>query len=664
MNIRKTAKAQSQSPKVDTPTSTPQSQASDSQSRPRSRTTRNKSANGSETKARRVRTGCLTCRQRHLKCDEAVGRCLNCRKSDRICQRGVRLNFIDTQSVAPPHIVARPQGSKVTFRDDSRLIADLYVGGSEIYPPVQPESPVEENDQTQNGFDIMGSHDLTSLFQSVAASFDPLDFDVPHPTTADFVGTDTWHQPHMVPGDELLPQGTSNFARNLAGRRQHNTSLTDPEHVFLLRTFAEEVGPRMDIMDEMNHFSQILPGFAVDEPMLLNAFLACGARHRSVVDSSYAHKASYYYDEATRQLLTAMHHPDRDSVLCATAALVLGFFETMSSHSTHGGQHSTGSRALIRECGWTAKTPGLGGACFRISVSAELLNCMRRNWILAWDPDSWGVNMQMCHEPDTHESRQDTWYHRILYIFAKVVALWASRPSQGFGGDKSGAAMEFEEREWARYNSWCMQWADSVPRSLVPLGYLSQWPTNSGFFPEILFTQRSAIVARLFYYATRILLAKTNLSTSESDKETRIKQRNHAYDICGLIAHTKDRGISDISIQFLTLAAEYIDIREAQSEVLEIVDRIAKVAGINAELIKYELKQIWHWRESPPGTVDPAQMHNDPYSSYTYQFTEHGETSPTLNNPLLTRGDFGLEDHPYQGFYVRPFHAYGSVHQM
>jgi hypothetical protein len=256
MNIRKTAKGQPQSPKVDTRTSTPQSQASDSQSTPRPRAGRNKSGNGSETKARRVRTGCLTCRQRHLKCDEAVGRCLNCRKSDRICQRGVRLNFIDTQSVAPPHLVARPQGSKVTFRDDSRLIASLYVGGSEIYPPVQPESPVEENDHAHNGFDVMGSDDLTNLFQSVAESFDPLDFDISHPTTADFVGTDTWHQSHLVPGDELLPQGTSNFARKLAGRHQHNTSLTDPEQVFLLRTFAEEVGPRMDLMDDMNHVGQ------------------------------------------------------------------------------------------------------------------------------------------------------------------------------------------------------------------------------------------------------------------------------------------------------------------------------------------------------------------------------------------------------------------------
>jgi hypothetical protein len=55
-------------------------------------------------KPKRVRTGCLTCRERHLKCDEGLPHCQNCRKSSRTCKRGVRLNFIDTQVKSPPII--------------------------------------------------------------------------------------------------------------------------------------------------------------------------------------------------------------------------------------------------------------------------------------------------------------------------------------------------------------------------------------------------------------------------------------------------------------------------------------------------------------------------------------------------------------------------------
>ena len=55
-------------------------------------------------KPKRVRTGCLTCRERHLKCDEGLPNCQNCRKSSRVCKRGVRLNFIDTTVKSPPII--------------------------------------------------------------------------------------------------------------------------------------------------------------------------------------------------------------------------------------------------------------------------------------------------------------------------------------------------------------------------------------------------------------------------------------------------------------------------------------------------------------------------------------------------------------------------------
>ncbi|EKV10251.1 hypothetical protein PDIG_26520 [Penicillium digitatum PHI26] len=685
MNLRKVAKAQPQSPDISTRTSTPKSQASDSQSTPRPRSSRKKSSDAPETKARRVRTGCLTCRQRHLKCDEAVGRCLNCRKSDRVCRRGVRLNFIDTQTVAPPHIIARPLGSQVTFRDDSRLIASLYVGGFETYPPVQLETPVQQNRQSHHNLDFMRDSDLTTLFQSVAHSFGPLSFDVQPPNAADFVETDAWHQSHLVPGDELLPHGTSHFARKLAGKHDYHSFLTDPEQVYLLRTFTEEVGTRMDIMDEMNYvgnhprtlffryahkaqFSQILPAFAIGEPTLLNAFLACGARHLSLTNKSYGdEKAAHYYDAATRDLLNEMQDPDRDSVLCATAALALGFSETTLNQSRHSGDHSAGSRALIRECGWTAKTPGLGGACFRISISLELLNCMRYNWTLSWDPNDWGIDMDMENSQVTDGGNQILWHHRILYIFAKVITFQpSSRPSHGLGDD-AACAIQLNDHEWITHYRWCEQWVKFIPRSLVPLGYLQPWQTSSNSaFPEIWLVNRSAIISRLFYNAVRILLAKTHPFQSELNEDVRKMKRNHAHEICGLIAHTTDRGVADVSFYFLALAAECLETREAQGEVLGIFDTITKVTGTNAETIKNDLKRIWSWVDAHPHTVTPAQMHTNFFElDPSLSMSNNQGSSPSQHNPLLTAGDFSFENHPYQGCYVPPHHqhALNQYHQ-
>ncbi|OQD84955.1 hypothetical protein PENANT_c011G09810 [Penicillium antarcticum] len=588
-----------------------------------------------------------------------AGRCHNCRKSNRVCRRGVRLNFIDIQNVAPPHVVARPHGAKVTFRDDSRLIASEYVGGFERYPPIQPESPAEEQRLLHHSFEAMGSDDLTSLFQSVAHSFDPLDFDVPHPGNADF-GTDVWQQSQLVPGDELLPHGTSNFARKLAKNEGSHSFITDPERMLLFRAFVEHVAPRMDAVDEMEHFTHILPCYALDEPMLLKAFLACGARNLSLVDSSYGEEtAMQLYDEATQDLLNCIHDSNRDSVLCAATALALGFFETMSPLSSHRRAHIAGSRALIRECGWTSKTPGLGGACFKISISAELLNCIRYNWSLSWDPNTWGIDMNMdhCHAPS--ESSEDAWSYRIFYICAKVVIFQASFRSQYLSNNATGATQLNDQfQEWSLYNNWCENWEKSAPRSMAPLGYLQSWQTNSkSAFPEIMIHKRSAIVARLFFHTTRILLSKSNPIQSEFDGDMRDMQRNHAHEMCGLIACIKDRSLSDILLRCLAIAAECLETRSAQEEVLGIFDIIAKTTTSNVESVKNDLRQIWSWVDAHPHTVTPAQMHNHYYElDPSLAISEDSGSPSRLSNPLITAGDFSMENHPYQGYYVPPHH--------
>lgn len=74
-------------------------------------------------KPKRVRTGCLTCRERHLKCDEGLPNCQNCRKSSRECKRGVRLNFIDT-TVKSRHIIPPTDDWKGT--SISQLADSMY----------------------------------------------------------------------------------------------------------------------------------------------------------------------------------------------------------------------------------------------------------------------------------------------------------------------------------------------------------------------------------------------------------------------------------------------------------------------------------------------------------------------------------------------------------
>ncbi|KAJ5091902.1 transcriptional regulator family: Fungal Specific TF [Penicillium alfredii] len=655
MNLTAGAQSPSQSPSADTQTSTPRSRRSDSQRA--SAANRKKSAEIADTKARRVRTGCLTCRERHLKCDETLGRCLNCRKSDRICRRGVRLNFIDIQTVAPPHIIDHPHGAQVTFRDDSRHIASEYVGGFERYPPPQPESPVEKTRQLDyDNFEIIGPDYLTNLFQTAAHSLDPLSFDLPHSTTPDLLaGVDTWHQHHLIPGDELLPQGTSNFARKLARKHDDHLCLTDSDQVIFLQAFVEKVGPWMDAMDESNHFTHILPLHASNEAMLLKAFLACGARHLSLVDLAYEDKAIHLFEATTHDLLVSMQDPNRDSVLCATTALILGVYEIMSQ-SAQQTNHIAGSRALIRECGWTASTPGLGSAIFWISIRMELLDCLYHKWALSWDPDTWGVNMDLSQVAPVGMTEEDLWSHRILYICAKIANFRISvDQSQTLDDQPSRTHEQFQE--WSLYNDWCDRWDKNVPRSMMPLSHLHPWQTNSqSVFPQIWLVKPSGILARVLYHTARILLARAHPLESEFRSETRNMQTTNAYEVFGLVTRLKDRNVASVLTRCLAIAAESLDTREAQEEALGVLDKISTETRWESGSVKDGLKQTWGWGLSPPHTLAPAQMHNHFAPDPATSISEGPEVSTGTDNLLLITGDFSAENHPYQGYYVAPQH--------
>lgn len=221
--------------------------------------------------------------------------------------------------------------------------------------------------------------------------------------------------------------------------------------------------------------------------MLLKSFLACGARQISLVNPSFGEqKAIRYYEAATQDLLHSMQDPNRDSVLCAITAVTLGMYEVMAPQSPNT-KHLQGSRALIHECNWTAKTPGLGGTCFWISVGIELLSCLQHTWSLSWDPDNWAVDMNM-DQVHHFGKEEDLWLHRIIYICAKVSNLRvAVRQLQSMGDANTHTTrIDSTLQEWTHYNTLCEKWEKGAPRSMKPISSLQPWQTSSqSSFPKL-----------------------------------------------------------------------------------------------------------------------------------------------------------------------------------
>lgn len=315
--------------------------------------------------------------------------------------------------------------------------------------------------------------------------------------------------------------------------------LTTDEEMHYMQVFINEVAIWMDSFDKDKHFSRVIPYLALKSPMLLNAFLACGVKHLTLVDKNYNDgKALFYYDTATTQLLRSLQNPDRnmaECAECATTAVVLNVYEIMSEKPTQRMSHIAGARALIRECGWDARSPGIGAACFWLNIGMEVLSCLSFNWQTAWDPDQWGIDLDFTSWGDTEGGEQgvagneanadananangngignsgsgsgndnmganqnstssgslggngeeEVWVHRIFYIVARIANFRANIPRfQEPSPHNEQVRRQSRFAEWKRLAAMCNSWNTNCPRPMRPFGYAPK-PKSKSLFPNI-----------------------------------------------------------------------------------------------------------------------------------------------------------------------------------
>ena len=219
-------------------------------------------ATSSASKPKRVRTGCLTCRERHLKCDEGMPTCLNCKKSNRECKRGVRLNFIDTK-VEDTQLIPPGADWKISFQDESREIAADYKGGAGRYAVIEPDDNMDvkpdnyahAHEQTDMPpAPVMSHQELPPMISTPPEM--PTDYPVQEPETRH----ESLHHSHPSNASSssntvYTPSESSYTTNDTLVNPEPRAALTTPEEVLFMQVFIEEVGIWMDSMDRHKHVS-------------------------------------------------------------------------------------------------------------------------------------------------------------------------------------------------------------------------------------------------------------------------------------------------------------------------------------------------------------------------------------------------------------------------
>ncbi|KAM5354232.1 hypothetical protein ACJ41O_000882 [Fusarium nematophilum] len=710
----------------------------------RNSTTRPPSA-PTPVKGKRVRTGCLTCRDRHLKCDQALPDCMNCRKRGRECKRGVRLNFLEINLHRPASSVPALKEWAVEFQDESRHVASEYQGGLVRYAPYDLDrdgndkdegSKAEEKD-TEIGLVTDGLRlspqqlpgytpdDVTPRASSVAPLWphqgeavkleghdtqgdvrsDISNIATPSSSTQSIttprelvreqlVALRQRPSPHQATievsaerpaapfenplgtgGDALEPHFHSSPPQQLAMDSADTTGrgiLASAEEIYYMQAFAEEVAVWMDLFNKDKHFSRTIPHHALKSTMLLNALLACGVKHLSLVSPESHDKALFYYNTATTQLLRSLQNPDRNTAECATTAIVLNVYEIMSEKPAQRMSHNRGSRALIRECGWDATSTGIGSACFWLNIGTEVLHCLAAKWQTTWDPEEWGMNLDLPSDQDPGEAgNEQVWVHRILYIVAKVTNFRAAMAKPDMAPRDDQAWLGYRVAQWQELKRLCDDWNNCCPRTMHPFGYVKpSMPKARSAFPRIWMIQREATIGRLLYHAVECILSHAHPVESVASSERMHALRlHHAHQVCGIVAHTTDRSVAIVAIRCLAITATVLTESSEQAEVLDMLDRINATSGWRLGAVEMELKKAWGWeRMKLPVPTFKNNNHGQARSTASLRrasvplMPARVSTPPpamaavgpkTPVNPL-SFADFKLPNHPYQNWYEPP----------
>lgn len=415
----------------------------------------------------------------------------------------------------------------VEFRDESREIASEYQNGSKRYaaydeqctketklpfsaPSNQPPRSSWDHDNQRPG-EVSRWANKTNDMPSLAAAFAPnrslTDTILPNPE--EVVNLEIDHGNELSSDSSIVPQATNSDSGDefeSEGAESPTGPLTPPraekavkakreflrlpDEIYYMRVFVEDVGIWMDCFDEGRHFSSLVPHQALRSPMLLNALLACGAKQTTLLSRDKDDKALCYYNTATTQLLRSLQNPDRNMSECAVAAVILNVYEIMSEEPTQRMNHIAGARALVRECGWDAKSTGIGAACFWLNIGMEVMDCLKTQWKTTWDPEHWNLEVgphgQMSQSDIGHEER---WVHQMLYLLAKIANFRAS--VSGSGSDYESPhheQLKLSEHwnKWKELKELCDDWNNSCPRSMHPFAYKTPSATGpDSMFPEV-----------------------------------------------------------------------------------------------------------------------------------------------------------------------------------
>ncbi|RKK99281.1 hypothetical protein BFJ71_g6283 [Fusarium oxysporum] len=441
----------------------------------------------------RSRNGCLTCRERRVKCDETRPTCGLCLKRDRLCRWDDSSPQLKIKRYRPKQMEHPVHGEH-----------SLHPPEGDIPLAEGPSSPLKSLQQPDS---IWCPENRTSP-TSAASIFDLSQHESPNQYSGD--------SPMSVPRITPVPP---------ALQRQE---------AFYLHHFSTHVARWLDCTDASRQFTLNGTVLAKSSPILLYAIISYAARHLG--DNSTADEFQEKCIALLIPLLSTETIAHDETILCAI--VILRVCEQLSVTETGGDQerHLAGLSALLKasqEQQVDPSAPTLSQAAFWVYVRQSFYNaCINQqppnlNFDLVLMPPP-----PVVHQQAVDVKSENAWANTMTWICATVMHFC-------FSGSVLYSESSTRMQRWYELSEAVENWNKTKPSTFDPI-WSGEPELGADPFPEIWFTADWHVMAFGFYHLARMLLkvyrpsprfAIRNVRRTLAESDESVME--HARALCG-----------------------------------------------------------------------------------------------------------------------------------
>ncbi|ETN39661.1 uncharacterized protein HMPREF1541_05887 [Cyphellophora europaea CBS 101466] len=587
----------------------------------------------------RSTVGCLTCRSRRLKCDEARPTCLNCAKSSRECSYLQQAPVDDENTVSSATTDTRERPASGNLQDlRARVNGNSTIVGQRSIS----EEPLAFNDSS-----------LSDSFETEAFR-GPTDFVRSPSTTASFtagtapyqwyelIAQDAWKNAESYhyltshgsrwsfnsdglmtlntlasPASSVIQSPETRAPAVLASRSDPAYQVPDhqpwntlkrpllkPREVQYLQHYIDFVGPFLDLFDSHQHFTTDVLRLALRNEGLLKSILALAASHKSTypvesqkilsVDSlllgdqasrpqkSDRELAVEYYYETLGYLSQAMRIPGyaHSQEILANAVLISWFEAFESDSSQNWERHLKGVFWIQRSQDVNGESAGTPGAIWWSWLRQDLWAAFRN-----------GRRPLTIHVPTklVNQLSPDELACRALFLQARVVS---------YASIEAHETADLEQRmaEGNELLSLLEGWRNAAPQNTLQLDVAFQSASKSAYPPVWIHPPIFAAAMQAYNSAKILLLLNQPSRGGREEFHNRQKLLEESVaSICGISAapNATHPPLAMANSQALFIAGQALQKPESQRELLHLLRTSLEAAKSPFTTLETELRQSW-----------------------------------------------------------------------